>query len=136
MSRKRKKMDTRAENGEGLTNPFAALDSAGLPEGEVPDESDESGTGREVGGEPHPAGKRRLVIRRETAHRGGRTVVVVSGFEAEDSDGLADLAHDLKRACGTGGTVKGLEIEIQGEKALEVAALLKKRGYRLAGIGV
>ncbi len=40
------------------------------------------------------------------------------------------LAQQLKRACGTGGTVKDGVIEIQGDQRDQVAALLQEMGYR------
>src|SRR5258708_36730349 len=46
-----------------------------------------------------PAAKLRL----ETAGRGGKTVTVVFGLPNNDAF-LKDLAQQLKRACGTGGT--------------------------------
>ncbi len=135
MSRPKPKIDIGTPSGApgGLQNPFLGLDASGLPEGQVPDEPQESNDPDEhsvnaTGG--------RLVLRKEKAHRSGKTVTVISGFSSDtDTEALEVLAHDLKRACGTGGTVKETEIEIQGEKWLELAALLRKRGYRIAGLG-
>lgn len=131
MSRPKPRIDTRASAG-GLQNPFQGLDASGLPEGQMTDEVSEADHR-----EPETAGTNgeRLVLRKEKAHRGGKTVTIISGFTQTDEATLATLAHDLKRACGTGGTVKGGEIEIQGEKWLELAALLRKRGYRIVGLG-
>jgi translation initiation factor 1 len=131
MSRRKPKIETGSPSG-GLQNPFDALDASGLPEGEVPVES-VSGPREEA--EKTDSTGERLVLRKEKAHRGGKTVIVISGFSDPDPDRLSALAHDLKRACGTGGTVKECEIEIQGEKSLELAALLRKRGYRVVGLG-
>jgi translation initiation factor 1 len=73
-------------------------------------------------------------IRRETKGRGGKTVTAVSGVSLGE-DALRDLASDLKRRCGTGGTVKEGVIEIQGDHRETVAAELTRRGYttKLAG---
>jgi translation initiation factor 1 len=43
-------------------------------------------------------------IRREVKGRGGKTVTVISGFQLDD-DGLKQLAGELKRSCGAGGSV-------------------------------
>jgi translation initiation factor 1 len=73
-------------------------------------------------------------IRREVKGRGGKTVTVASGFRLDD-DGLKKLAAELKRRCGTGGSVKDGEILIQGDHREAILAELKKRGVaaKLAG---
>ncbi len=76
-----------------------------------------------------------LRIRRETKGRGGKTVTTVSGIPPDAGD-LRDLARQLKRRCGTGGTVKqdGV-IEIQGDHRQTILDELEKRGFtvKLAG---
>ena len=47
--------------------------------------------------------------------RKGKGVTLITGVPL-DQDGLAALARDLKQCCGTGGTVKGGVIEIQGDR--------------------
>ena len=62
--------------------------------------------------------------------RAGKTVTVASNFE-HTPEALAKLATQLKKRCGTGGTAKDREIEIQGDHADTVAAELGKLGYRV-----
>ena len=72
----------------------------------------------------------RVDILRQTAHRGGKTVTVVTGFIGI---GLAEkeaLAKEMQKACGAGGTVKEGRIEIQGDKRTEVARILTNAGFR------
>jgi translation initiation factor 1 len=73
-------------------------------------------------------------IRRETKGRGGRTVTTISGIPLP-SDDLRELAGELKRACGTGGSAKDGVIEIQGDHRDAIAEALRARGYtvKLAG---
>lgn len=73
-------------------------------------------------------------IRREVGGRGGKTVTVVSGLRLDDA-ALAALGRRLKSACGTGGTVKGGALELQGDHRDELRALLAKEGFetKLAG---
>jgi len=68
---------------------------------------------------------------REKAGRGGKTVTIVRGLGSD----LAGVASDLKRYCGTGGSVKGDVVEIQGDHREKVAARLRAAGYtvKLAG---
>ena len=74
-------------------------------------------------------------LRRETAHRGGKAVVVVYDLaEHHSTDHIQTLSAQLKKHCGCGGTVKNRDIIIQGEKAAQVAAFLEKEGYRVKGV--
>jgi len=61
--------------------------------------------------------------------RGGKTVTVISGFQAKPET-LGDLAKQLKSQCGTGGTLKENEIEIQGEHKQKLLEILTKLGYK------
>jgi translation initiation factor 1 len=81
-----------------------------------------------------PAGDGIVRVRRESKGRGGKTVTVITGVPLDDEK-LKSLASDLKRHCGTGGTLKGGIIEIQGDHRDLVVAELKGRGYtvKLAG---
>ena len=73
-------------------------------------------------------------IRRETKGRKGKGVVTIAGLEL-DSKSLKDLAKKLKKTCGTGGTVIGEVIEIQGDKREVIKATLEKLGFKVKIIG-
>ncbi len=77
----------------------------------------------------------RVVLRKETAHRGGRTVIVVDELPTHllPSE-LEALAKELRQAIGTGGALKGRSIEIQGDQAAKIRAVLEKKGYQVAGV--
>ena len=62
--------------------------------------------------------------------RAGKSVTVASGFD-HAGDSLTRLATQLKKRCGSGGTAKDREIEIQGDHVTVVTAELKKLGYRV-----
>lgn len=62
--------------------------------------------------------------------RAGKTVTVASGFQ-HTAESLAKLAQTLKKRCGSGGTAKDAEIEIQGDHVATVAAELEKLGYKV-----
>lgn len=62
--------------------------------------------------------------------RAGKTVTLASGFELAAAT-LASLAQTLKKKCGSGGTAKGDEIEIQGDHVAKVKAELERIGYRV-----
>ena len=69
-------------------------------------------------------------VRRETQGRGGKTVTVIWGL-ARTKAGVAEMARDLKRACGAGGSVKADRIEIQGDHRDAVVRMLRERGYKV-----
>jgi len=76
-----------------------------------------------------PPNQQNLKVEASRKGRGGKTVTVISGFQGKPEI-LADLAKQLKAQCGTGGTVKENEIEIQGEHKQKIAEILKKMGYK------
>lgn len=67
-------------------------------------------------------------VGRETQGRGGKGVTVIRGLNL-DAAGLEQLAGELKRRCGCGGTVRDGTIEIQGEHRDTLVAELRRRGY-------
>jgi translation initiation factor 1 len=74
-----------------------------------------------------PAGDGVVRVARESKGRGGKTVTLVRGL-ALDPQALAALGKRLRSACGSGGTVKDGVIEIQGDHAERVIALLQAEG--------
>ena len=86
---------------------------------------------RHAADDPIPA---RIVakLRMEKKGRGGKTVTVVYGLP-QNTELLKDLSQDLKRACGTGGTVVEGGVELQGDVRPRVRDALAKRGYVVKG---
>ena len=72
-------------------------------------------------------------IFRERGGRNGKVVTVIRGLPAGPA--LLDLAANLKRLCGAGGTVKDGALEIQGDHRERLAEHLRAKGYtvKLAG---
>ena len=68
-------------------------------------------------------------VQREVKGRKGKTVTTVSGFQI-DSVELKNLAAELKRRCGTGGSVKDGVIIIQGDHRNTLVTELKNRGFK------
>lgn len=73
-------------------------------------------------------------VQRECKGRGGKTVTVIMGAPLDDT-AMQKLAGELKRRCGTGGTVKEGNIEIQGDHRDLLVSELEKRGYRVKRAG-
>src|SRR5690349_24833917 len=71
-------------------------------------------------------------LRMEKAGRGGKTVTVVFGLP-RNAAFLKELAQDLKRTCGTGGTAGDGTVELQGDLRDRVRAALQKKGFAVKG---
>jgi translation initiation factor 1 len=69
-------------------------------------------------------------VRREIAGRRGKPVTTIAGAPL-DEDRLRELASELKRRCGSGGSVKDGVIEIQGDHREAIVPLLEARGFRV-----
>lgn len=75
--------------------------------------------------------KQTVRVTLDRKRRAGKTVTVAAGFQ-HTPESLSAIAAALKKKCGSGGTAKDREIEIQGDHAAKVAAELQRLGYRLA----
>lgn len=73
-------------------------------------------------------------IMRDRKQRGGKTVTVVTGVPAT-AEQLAGLAQQLKKLCGSGGTVKDGNIEIQGDHCDKIQEKLIALGYKVKRAG-
>jgi translation initiation factor 1 len=76
-----------------------------------------------------PPQQQNLKVQASRKGRKGKTVTVISGFQAQPET-LAELVKQLKTQCGTGGTVKDDEIEIQGDHKQKIVEILTKIGYK------
>ena len=120
------RIEVTTENQLELGNPFADLQIDNLPLGEA--------------SPPPPPLKAkpargRVVLRRETAHRGGKIVIVIHDFAPHISNqSIEDLARKLRSACGCGGTTRQRSIEIQGNQVDRIRSLLEQEGFRVAGV--
>lgn len=81
-----------------------------------------------------PKGDGIVRVGRETKGRKGKGMTVITGVPLHP-DGLKDLAKKLKQKCGTGGTVKGYTIEIQGDHRDLLVAELQELGYTVKKSG-
>lgn len=105
---------------KGDDNPFAKLASLRdqLPRGA------QSGAQAEPAAKPSPyAGK--IVVRKERAGRGGKTVTMIEGVAANAVD---DVAREMKKALGCGAVVEDGAIVLQGEQEDRAQAFLQKKG--------
>ena len=125
----KRRIDTNsgAQPRAGLNAAFGSLDLPNLPAGP------QSGTARPA---PLPTWKMgRVVLRRETARRGGKTVLVIHDFATHlPLSVIETVAKKLRTACGCGGTVRERTIEMQGDQAGKIRELLEAEGFQVAGV--
>jgi translation initiation factor 1 len=107
-------------------SPFAALKQAPLPAASPAQPGNESAP---ISAAPKKS-RGRVDIIRQTAHRGGKTVTVVTGFVGISQAEKELLAKQMQKVCGAGGTVKEGRIEIQGDQRDAVARILTDAGFR------
>lgn len=106
------------------TNPFAALDLGSWREG-----TDTSAPSPPA---PEKKPKERLLLRRSTARRGGKTVLVLEGFsDSWNAAKLENLLRELKASLGCGGKVGACTLELQGELADRLIPLLEARNFAI-----
>ena len=67
-------------------------------------------------------------VGRETKGRAGKGVSVITGLPLTQLQ-LEELAKQLKKRCGSGGTVRNSAIEIQGDHRNLLIAELDRLGY-------
>ena len=124
----KKRLETNAAQSArpGMNAAFAGLEMAGLPAAPEP----------VAAAAPLPVWKLgRVVLRRETAQRGGTTVVVIYDFATHLPGSVIEAtAKKVRAACGCGGTVKGRTIEIQGDQPGKIRAILEGEGFHVAGV--
>ncbi len=130
MAKRKDKIPISSQAGQLTGNPFGDLNLGELPSGpeDVSAVESTAAASGAIG---------RVVLRREKSQRGGKTVIVASGFDENHTKGsLEELARSARQQCGCGGTVRGREIELQGEIAKRVATFFEGRGFRVVGDGL
>lgn len=122
MAREKKQRIATDAAQELRTNPFASLNLGPLrkaPDTPIPAQSAQTKEPVE-----------RLLLRRSTAHRGGKTVLILEGFSpAWNATKLDDLLRELKASLGCGGQLNGRSLEIQGDQPDRLQPLLESRGF-------
>ncbi len=73
--------------------------------------------------------KQNLLVRISTQGRAGKKATLVQRFVGSEDD-LEKLSKDIKKHCGTGGSVKDGEIIIQGDLCQKIVDYLLAKGYK------
>lgn len=80
---------------------------------------------------PAPPGDGIVRVGRTSSGRRGKTVTLVTGLPPGD---VAAVAKELRRLCGSGGSVKDGVVELQGDQRARVIERLQGR-YRVKPTG-
>jgi translation initiation factor 1 len=80
-------------------------------------------------GAPGAVGPGAVRVGREIKGRAGKGVTTITGLPMSPAD-IETLATQLKKRCGSGGTVRNGVIEIQGEHRDVIVAELVKLGWQ------
>jgi translation initiation factor 1 len=135
MAKPKKRIDTNADQTQrpliGLNSALSGINLPVIPSATEEEPNDLQGTAN-----PEPLWKLgRVVLRKERAHRNGKTVIVVYDFATHLPISVIEkTAKKLRAACGCGGTVKDRIIEIQGDQPDKIRSILEAEGYEVAGI--
>jgi len=79
---------------------------------------------------PPPPSDGFVRIARETKGRGGKCVCIIKGLGA-DAATLNQHLKALKQLCGSGGTLKQFDLEIQGEHREKIKLYLEQQGFKV-----
>lgn len=101
-------------------------ESGDIPTDNSPEPAEASGN------DTLPSQKGTLHVVIEKKGRNGKTATIIEGFTGSDSE-LEELAKSLKKRLGTGGSARGGEILIQGDRKREVTDLLVSMGFKTKG---
>lgn len=69
----------------------------------------------------------------ETKGRAGKQATILGNFQGVDEREIENLASELKRSLGTGGSCRGGEILIQGDRREKARAFFVKKGFKVKG---
>ena len=70
-------------------------------------------------------------IERDRKKRAGKVVTVISKLHGD----LKALQKELQKHCGSGGTVKNGNIEIQGDHRDKIGEYLSQKGFKIKFVG-
>ena len=78
---------------------------------------------------PTPKAKQNVRVQKIKAGKGGKIITLITGLELDALQSKA-LLKELKASVGSGGTVKGDHLELQGDQVKMALAILVSKGYQ------
>ena len=77
-----------------------------------------------------PPQQQNIRIQATRSGRKGKTVTIITGLQ-HNPETLAKLLKQLKNQCGSGGTIKDNNLEIQGDHKQKLLEIMTKLGYKV-----
>lgn len=74
-----------------------------------------------------------LTLFYERKGRSGKDATIIVAPDHYDRKALLELASQLKRTLGTGGSVRGTEILLQGDRREKLRKFLSDKGFKVKG---
>lgn len=108
--------------------PFDALKSL---MGTLPDGPENTPAGKEKA--PRSAAAQTVTLYYERKGRGGKEATIIVCPDTMTDDETAELGAAMKKAIGTGGSIRGNEILLQGDRREALRKRLAAMGYRVKG---
>lgn len=81
-------------------------------------------------GADRQCGSRRLRLFYEKKGRAGKPATIIEGFDPDDDTEALSVARMLKQRIGCGGSARGGEILLQGDRREQATKLLRESGYK------
>lgn len=79
------------------------------------------------------SGRRTLRLFYERKGRAGKPATIIEGFDPDDDREALAAASTLKKRIGCGGSARGGEILLQGDRRSQAAKILRGMGHTVKG---
>lgn len=103
------------------------------PDADSATDKDSAASETQLSGSGAAASARTLRIFYEKKGRAGKPATIIEGFDVSDDTEALATARTLKQRIGCGGSARGGEILLQGDRREQAATLLREMGYKVKG---
>ena len=72
----------------------------------------------------------KINISKQKKGKKGKTITLIKGFGTRNETEVKELLKKIKVFCGTGGTLIGLDIQLQGDMVKKSIEFLRNEGFQ------
>ncbi len=76
-----------------------------------------------------PTTTQKIRVQKIKAGKRGKIITLITGLRLDDLQSKS-LLKELKASVGTGGTLKGEDLELQGDQVTKTLEILNRKGYQ------